>query len=126
MPPRQRAVPPFDPVLADRDYCYLTTTGRVTGNPHTVEIWFAVAGRTLYVLAGSGRNADFVKNARRRPDVAVRIGRRTLRGRARIVDDPAEDALTRRLLLEKYGPRYAGDLGDWGRTALPVAFDLSV
>lgn len=126
MPPRKRAATPFDPALADRDYCYLTTTGRVTGRPHTVEIWFAVAGRTLYVLAGSGRDADFVKNARRRPDVPVRIGRRRFRSRARIVDDPAEDALARRLLLAKYAPRYAGDLDGWGRTALPVAFDLSI
>ena len=24
------------------DFCYLTTTGRRTGNPHEIEIWFAV------------------------------------------------------------------------------------
>jgi hypothetical protein len=42
------------------------------------------------------------------------------------VEDADEDATARRLLLEKYGPRYSGDLDDWGRTALPVAIDLSV
>ena len=25
------------------DYCYITTTGRVTQKPHTVEIWFAAS-----------------------------------------------------------------------------------
>ena len=40
--------------------------------------------------------------------------------------DAREDSLARRLLLEKYAPpRYDGDLEDWGRDALPVAFDLS-
>lgn len=67
-----------------------------------------------------------MKNAKRAPDVPVRIGRHTFASRARIVDDPAEDALARRLLLEKYVPRYSGDLDDWGRTALPVAFDLEL
>jgi hypothetical protein len=28
------------------------------------------------------------------------------------------------LLLQKYRPRYGGDLDEWGRTALPIAIDL--
>jgi nitroimidazol reductase NimA-like FMN-containing flavoprotein (pyridoxamine 5'-phosphate oxidase superfamily) len=44
--------------------------------------------------------------------------------RARIVEDEREDALARRLLMEKYAPRYADDLEEWGRTALPVAIEL--
>ena len=31
--------------------CYLTTTGRVSGRPHTIEIWFALQDRTLYLFA---------------------------------------------------------------------------
>jgi hypothetical protein len=41
-----------------------------------------------------------------------------------VVEDADEDALARRLLLEKYEPTYSGDLSDWGRTALSVAVDL--
>ncbi len=48
---------PPDPALAGEQYCYLTTTGRVTGRPHTIEIWFALDGGTLYMLAG-GREFD--------------------------------------------------------------------
>jgi hypothetical protein len=103
------------------------TTGRVTGKPHTVEIWFGMSGRTIYVLAGGRHDADFVKNAMRAPDVPVRFGKRkrVYQSRARVVRKRAEDALARRLLLEKYSPRY-DDLEGWGRDALPVAFDLEV
>jgi hypothetical protein len=44
---------------------------------------------------------------------------------ARLVEDPEEDSLARRLLLEKYEPGYSGDLTDWGRRAVPVAIDVS-
>ncbi len=36
----------------DDDFCYLTTRGRVSGRPHEIEIWFALEGRTLYLLSG--------------------------------------------------------------------------
>ena len=39
--------------VADADFCYLTTTGRVSGRPHTIEIWFAVQGDAIYLMAGS-------------------------------------------------------------------------
>jgi len=35
-----------------------------------------------------------------------------------------EDELARRLLVDKYSPRYSGDLEDWRRRALVVAVDL--
>ena len=67
-----------------------------------------------------------MKNARKRPTVDVRVGAEaTFAALARIVTDVDEDARVRTLLLEKYSPpRYEGDLSDWGRTALPVAFEL--
>ena len=120
----------LDDVLADEDYCYLTTTGRVTGKPHEIEIWFGTAPDrpTVYILAGSRERADFVRNTLRTPGVRVRIGGREMAGTARIVGPGEEDALARRLLLEKYAPpRYkGGDLGEWGREALPFAVDLQV
>ena len=114
------------PIDGVADYCYIRTVGRVTGRPHTIEIWFALRGRTLYVLAGSGRRADFVRNAMKTPEVTVRIGSRRareLRATARVVTSEEEDALARRMLLEKYAGA-DDDLDEWGRTALPVAFDV--
>jgi hypothetical protein len=43
----------LDSALGEEDFCYLTTVGRVTGRPHTIEIWFAREGSTLYMLSGS-------------------------------------------------------------------------
>jgi deazaflavin-dependent oxidoreductase (nitroreductase family) len=106
------------------DFCYLTTTGRVTGRPHTIEIWFALNGRTLYMLAGGGTSADWVKNLLRTPAVLVRLRDVTFRGVGRVVEGVEEDTLARRLVLDKYQPRDSDDLGEWGRTALPVAVDV--
>jgi deazaflavin-dependent oxidoreductase (nitroreductase family) len=112
--------------LAVEEYCYLTTTGRVSGEPHEIEIWFGLQAGTLYMLSGGRDRSDWVRNLRRQPNVTVRIGETRFAGRARIVDTPEEHATARSLLLEKYAPRYSGDLSDWGRNALPVAVDLEV
>ena len=113
--------------LAGESFCYLTTTGRVTGRAHEIEMWFGVGpeGRTLYMLAGGGDRSDWVKNLRRDPRVTVRVADGRMEGRARVVGDPAEDELARRLLVEKYKSS-PGSLANWGRTALPVAVDLAV
>jgi deazaflavin-dependent oxidoreductase (nitroreductase family) len=114
-----------DPGLTKEAYCYLTTRGRVTGQPHTIEIWFALVDNTLYMLAGSGTKADWVRNLVAAPAVSVRIAGRDFSGTARVVDAGSEeDALARQLLPEKYEAGYTGDLTEWRRTALPVAVDL--
>lgn len=119
-----RSTPALDAALAAHDYCYITTTGRVTGRPHRIEIWFAAHGDTIYILAGNRERSDWVRNAMRQPRVRVRIGRRAFDGVARIVGAQREDARARRLLLAKYSPAN-DDLDDWGRTALPVAIALT-
>ena len=113
------------PGLSSEAYCYLTTTGRRSGEPHTVEIWFALRGSTAYLLSGGGERADWVRNLRRDPEVTVRIGDRWFVGRARVVTDPDEDRLARELLPEKYQRSYRGDLSGWRGRAVPVAVDLS-
>ena len=110
--------------LADEDYCYLTTTGRVTGRPHEIEIWFSLQNSTLYMLSGAGDRSDWVKNLRHIPEATVRIADSKFRGRGRIVEEAEEEKLARRLLFEKYQPRTGGDLSRWRRSALPVAVDL--
>jgi deazaflavin-dependent oxidoreductase (nitroreductase family) len=115
---------PLEPALASEPYCYLTTAGRVTGKPHTVEIWFGLQGDTLYLLSGNRERSDWVRNLRRRPEVRVRLIERTYEARGRVVMDEAEATLARRLLFEKYNPGYARDLSNWRDTALPVALDV--
>jgi deazaflavin-dependent oxidoreductase (nitroreductase family) len=111
--------------LAGEDFCYLTTTGRVTGRPHTIEIWFSLDGQALYMLSGGRDRSDWVKNLQRTPEVTVRIANEAFEGRARIVEDAEEDELARQLLVDKYESR-PGSLSNWRRRALPVAVDLAV
>ncbi len=112
--------------LANEDFCYLTTTGRVTGRAHEIEIWFALVPEThtLYMLSDSD-HSDWVRNLRRDSRVTVRIAGERFEGRARVVEDPEEDELARGLLVEKYEGS-PGSLANWRRRALPVAVDLSV
>jgi deazaflavin-dependent oxidoreductase (nitroreductase family) len=113
--------------LASESFCYLTTTGRRTGRPHTIEIWFGLRDATVYMLSGGGDRSDWVKNLRSTASVDVRIGSRSFRGYARVVDRGVEDAVARRLLASKYqGWREGAPMSTWARTAVPVAVDLEV
>jgi deazaflavin-dependent oxidoreductase (nitroreductase family) len=109
------------PDVADDDFCYLTTRGRVTGEPHEIEIWFAVGESRLYMLAGAGRRSDWVRNLEAEPSVSIRVRDATHAASAHVVTDPVEDRLARTLLFDKYEPRSPG-LARWREYALPVGF----
>ncbi|MGI8856444.1 MAG: nitroreductase family deazaflavin-dependent oxidoreductase [Thermomicrobiales bacterium] len=117
-----------DPRQWEREaFCHLTTVGRVSGNPHTIEIWFALAHDDptwLAMMAGGGRQSDWVRNLEQTPEVTIKLGERIYPATARVVaPDEPDDALIRRLLVEKY--RSPSDpLDSWSRTALPVLFTL--
>lgn len=114
------------PEIAQQQYCYLTTKGRRTGNPHTIEIWFGLDGATLYLLAGNGERSDWVQNLQIEPEVQVRLDGVTYTADARVVSSPDEDQKARQMLLHKYQSGYSSDLTGWSKTALPVALDLRV
>ena len=105
-------------------YCYLTTTGRLSGRPHRIEIWFAFADGIVYLLSGDRDRSDWVRNLIASPEVTLEIGGDVREARARVVvSGTDEDALARRLLVNRYQPGYGEDLTEWGRTSLPVAID---
>jgi len=118
------------PPPAGETYCYFTTTGRSSGEPREIEIWYGLVGTTVYMLSGSGDDggrpkAHWVRNLLKTPAVSVRIADVTYEGVARVVErDTEEDAAARKLLVEKYQPTYSNDLAGWGRTSLAVAVDL--
>ena len=112
--------------LKQQDYCYLTTTGRISGNPHEIEIWFGLNEGTLYILSGGDDKSDWVKKLRRDPAVTVRIAKQTFNATARIVEDKAEQMLARNLLADKYKERESdGSLSEWAQSALVVGLDVS-
>jgi deazaflavin-dependent oxidoreductase (nitroreductase family) len=110
----------------DDDFCYLTTRGRRTGRPHEIEIWFALAGRTLYLLSGGGARSDWVRNLRAEPAVTLRLRDTTYDGTPRVVDEGEEESdRGRQLVYEKYQPRYSGSLERWRRESLLIAIDVT-
>jgi len=92
--------------LADLQYLYLTTTGRVTGLPRQVAVWFVAANGKLYILAEHFHKAQWVQNIARNPLVRVRLGDREFSATARALD-PERDKetwrLAQKLEAEKYG-----------------------
>lgn len=114
--------------IAPEEFCYLATTGRKTGRPHTVELWYAnrPGDTTLYILSGGGERSDWVRNLLQNPGVEVRIGTRTFRGKGRVVKSPEEDLLARKLVVSKYYRRDTLNTTGWEADALPVAIDLDV
>ncbi|MGE3074638.1 MAG: nitroreductase/quinone reductase family protein [Dehalococcoidia bacterium] len=114
----------------DEQYCYLTTTGRVSGEPREIEIWFGLIGSSVYMLSGSGEDergpkAHWVRNILKEPHVTVRIDDVTYEGTGRVVERGTdEDAAARALVVPKYQAGYSNDLTSWGRTSVVVAVDL--
>ena len=111
--------------IDDNVFCYLTTTGRVTGNPHEIEIWFARDRDTIYMLSGYGDRSDWVRNLIANGEAEVRIDGERREGRGRVIAEGDEQAIARRLVFEKYQPRKENDLANWRDTALPLAIDLA-
>ena len=108
---------------AGTQYAYLTTTGRRTGKPHRIEIWFGVMDGRVYMLAGGRDRSEWVRNLMAIPEVTVEIGGETHTGIARVVEaGTPEDGAARTLLVSKY--REGNNLEEWGRTALPVAIEF--
>jgi deazaflavin-dependent oxidoreductase (nitroreductase family) len=102
---------------ADTQFLYLTTTGRKTGRPREIEIWFVEGDGRFYILAEHGYKAHWVQNILANPRVHVRIGDQQSNGLARGLD-PDQDAdaylRARQFAREKYG---------WGE-GLPVEIRL--
>lgn len=110
------------------DFVYLTTTGRVSGRPHEIEIWYHRQHDTLHLMAGAGRRSDWVANLAADPSCSVRLQGVTMAASGRVLDGPtdADEAdRARWSVYEKYEPRNPG-LDTWRDSALPVAIDLAV
>jgi deazaflavin-dependent oxidoreductase (nitroreductase family) len=102
------------------DYCYLTTTGRLSGEPREVELWFERERDTVYMLSGNGVLSAWVRNLLADPRVTVRIGGETFEGRAEVVSEDAEVARVRAIVAGKYDQLESA----WRREGVPVAVEL--
>ena len=109
MPP---AANPFD-----AQFVYLTTTGRKTGLPREIEIWFVEHRGRVYIFAEHGYKAQWVQNVIANPSVRIKINDRQWHATGRVLDaerDAEICAKVQELARAKYG---------WG-DGLPVEFRL--
>jgi deazaflavin-dependent oxidoreductase (nitroreductase family) len=87
---------------AGTEVLHLTTTGRRSGQPREIEIWFTERAARFYVIAEEGERAHWVRNLLADPQVEWRVGERRFTGRARLVDGAA-GAAAQALSAAKYG-----------------------
>jgi deazaflavin-dependent oxidoreductase (nitroreductase family) len=79
--------------VSESEFLYLTTTGRLSGQPRQIEIWFTERDGHYYLVAEHGERAGWVQNLRTDPRVTVRVGERVFPARARVVDAATDTVL---------------------------------
>jgi len=100
--------------LGTEKFIYLTTTGRKTGKPHRVELWFAVADDHIY-LSHEGRETDWMRNIKKNPEVTFEIGGTKFTGNARYLQPDESEAVKAKLALylKYYGKAEESIIDDW-------------
>lgn len=133
---------PWFAVLPPKGYGVITTTGRITGQPHAMCIRVARQGSTVYLTAIKGGRPDWIRNIEANPEVTIRIRGGRLAGKARLLQpgyhehEGAIPAYARPVPFDyvTYAmhargrprrARVAELLRDWFIDGTPVAVDLS-
>ena len=90
----------------EAEFLYLTTTGRKTGQPREIEIWFTERAGHYYIVAEQLEDTQWVKNVRADPRVQVRVGDVRFDAHARVIERNGEPDLSQAvqdLSEQKYG-----------------------
>lgn len=91
----------------------LTTKGRKTGKPDSVDIWFAYAVGTIYA-SHEGEHPDWMKNLKKNELVEIEIDSLKFEAIARIVREGDSLKLGKKSLYEKYYQPASNDvIDDW-------------
>src|SRR6266850_7380042 len=87
-------------------FVYLTTTGRRSGLPREIEIWFVERDSRIYIFAEHGYKAHWVRNVLANPAVTIRLAERRWKAMGRVLEPDTDGELyidVRALAREKYG-----------------------
>jgi deazaflavin-dependent oxidoreductase (nitroreductase family) len=84
-------------------FLYLTTTGRTSGKPRSIEIWFVERGGCYYIVSERRRESQWVKNIENDPAVTFSVGTRANEEVLR-----AREPATARMVLPEAEPELAG------------------
>lgn len=96
--------------VASEQHAYVTTTGRVTGKSHEIEIWYATDATTIFLISGGAERSDWVRNLLNDPLATVRIAGQQQTYVARFELSTAERRFAADELARKYRP---GSGDDW-------------
>lgn len=88
-------------------FLYLTSIGRVTGNPHQIEIWYVEHDDCFYLCSEYPDTSDWVLNIKHNPSVSFYISER---GHSPSPQDAhatiIEDDTLLAILREKFDAKY--------------------
>ncbi len=75
------------------EFFYLTTTGRKSGQPHEIEIWYVAHNGCYYLVSEHRERSHWVQNIQQTPAVRFQVNGQTHSGTGRTVDREAEPEL---------------------------------
>jgi deazaflavin-dependent oxidoreductase (nitroreductase family) len=84
----------------------ITVTGRSSGRPISLPIWFALDGNKLYLIPVKGSDTEWYKNVRKTPTIQLSAQGKTRKASTRILTDKAHlDQV-----IEKFRDKYGRDV----------------
>jgi deazaflavin-dependent oxidoreductase (nitroreductase family) len=96
------------------------TTGRRTGRPHRIEIWYLAAEGTVYLFSGGGDQADWVRNLRHDPHVLLELAGRPAAAYDAVVVQEPDEALRREMDAKYHDTLPDRELTSWAQHSLVV------
>ena len=93
----------FRNALQNDNTIEISVTGRTSGRPISLPIWFAVDGDTLYLIPVKGSDTEWYKNLRKTPTIRLSSRGKTLTASARILTDQTQLDTVLEKFREKYG-----------------------
>ena len=112
--------------LRSQKFIHLTTKGRKTGRPHSVELWFA-AGDGKVFLSHEGKETDWMKNIKQKGEVSFEIGGEKFTGKAHHIEEHTQEAWQCKVALyEKYyGKATKEVIEDWFSLSKLIAIETT-
>jgi deazaflavin-dependent oxidoreductase (nitroreductase family) len=87
--------------VAGKQTTTLTHSGRKTGKPYEVTIWFVLDGDKLYI-GTANVNRQWVRNVQKTPKIRLSMGGETFEGNARFLTERAEHECAMAAIRQKY------------------------
>ena len=82
----------------------ITVTGRKSGRPISIPVWFVLEGDKLYLLPVQGSDTQWYKNALKNPSIQIKSGGEKTELKVTPITDPKQVPSVAEKFRAKYGP----------------------